>query len=243
VIGSMKEEKILDIRAQLEEELTWRQDELRLLRNQLSYIESEDDKRRFRKALLVMLYSHYEGFCNIAFQIYISAINDEALKRTDVNTHLAALSLSKVFDAYENKDIKPEHYKKIFKRKLPEERKLHRFARQIDFVENLNDFWNQTVVIPEDIVDTESNLWPVVLQKLLYRLGLPHDYFKDQEKDIFYLLNLRNGISHGRNKEGLDERLYQSIEKATIHIMENIIHLIIDALRNKSFLAIHNKIY
>lgn len=141
--GLIDDNKLLDIRAQLEEELTWRRDEIRLLRNQLSNIRKENDQRRYRKALIVMLYSHYEGFCSTAFQIYIKAINDARLKRRELNHHLAACSFSKEFDQYENKERKPDHYQLIFRSKLPEARELHRFARQIDFIRNMDRFWEQ----------------------------------------------------------------------------------------------------
>ena len=60
---------IIEVRAEFEEELTWRVDEIRLLHNQLGYIRKEADKMRYRKALVVMLYSHFEGFCKTAFSI------------------------------------------------------------------------------------------------------------------------------------------------------------------------------
>ncbi|MEI3612495.1 MAE_28990/MAE_18760 family HEPN-like nuclease [Pseudogracilibacillus sp. SO30301A] len=136
----MNEEKLLDIRAQLEEELTWRRDEIRLLHNQLGYV-LEDDQKRFRKALIVMLYSHFEGFCSTAFQIYIKAINEEALKRKQLNNNLAANSFADVFKAYENPHLKTKEYRKIFKNDPPEEKAIEKFSRQIYFVENLNQFW------------------------------------------------------------------------------------------------------
>ncbi|MGG1398959.1 MAE_28990/MAE_18760 family HEPN-like nuclease [Bacillus salipaludis] len=232
----MDSSKILDIRTQLEEDLTWRQDEIRLLRNQLSYITSDNDKKRYRKALVVMLYSHYEGFCYTAFQIYIKAINDENLIRKQVNFHLATCSFTKEFDAYDNVEHKPDHYRAVFKNQLPEEYKLHRFARQIGLVEKINDFWDQSVNIPDEVVNTESNLWPVVLKKLLYRLGLPHNYFKDHEGKIQMLVNRRNGISHGRDKEGFEERDYNVIEQSVYSIFEAIIKLITSALKEKKYL-------
>ncbi|WP_353948457.1 MAE_28990/MAE_18760 family HEPN-like nuclease [Sporolactobacillus sp. Y61] len=235
--GFVDQEKLLDKRAQLEEELTWRADEIRLLRNQLSYIEFEKDQNRFRKALLVMLYSHYEGFCSIAFQIYIAAINEEHLKRSEVNHFLAASSMIEAFDAYEDDNIKPRHYKKIFKKTLPDKNNLQKFARQIDFVDSFSDLWTQNVYIPDDIVDTESNLWPIVLKKLLYRLGLPCNYFEDQECYIHELVNRRNGIAHGRDKEGITADIYNHIEKSTFSIMERVINLIIDALKKGIYLV------
>lgn len=234
--GSMESNKLLDIRAQLEEELTWRRDEIRLLHNQLSYIRPAKDQKRYRKALLVMLYSHYEGFCATAFQIYIQAINDADLKRRELNHYLAACSFAQEFDAYDNNELKPDHYRRIFKNNLPEERKLHRFARQIDFVKNMDRFWEQPVHIPDHVVKTESNLKPVVLKQLLYRLGLPHDYFNDEEGNITELVERRNAIAHGRNKEGFEEKTYNRIEASVFRILETVIKLIMDSLKQKDYL-------
>ncbi|WP_034271061.1 MAE_28990/MAE_18760 family HEPN-like nuclease [Priestia megaterium] len=233
----MNSEKILEVREELEEDLTWRKDEVRLLRNQLSYIPAESDKRRYRKALLVMLYSHYEGFCYTAFQIYIKSINDESLKRNQVNFHLATCSFSKEFDAYDNIEHKPDHYRTVFRNQLPEEFKLLRFARQIGLVEKINDFWEQSVVIPDEVVNTESNLWPIVLKKLLYRLGLPHDYFKQHEGKIHRLVNQRNGIAHGRDKEGFEQKDYDEIEKAVFEIFDSTVKLVEESLKTKKYLV------
>lgn len=41
----MREIDLIDIRSQLEEEMTWRSNEIRLLRNQLAYIEDDEDKK------------------------------------------------------------------------------------------------------------------------------------------------------------------------------------------------------
>ncbi|MBD0399337.1 MULTISPECIES: MAE_28990/MAE_18760 family HEPN-like nuclease [Bacillus] len=234
----MDSKKILEIREQLEEDLTWRKDEIRLLRNQLSYINLDEDKKRYRKALLVMLYSHYEGFCYTALQIYIKSINDESLKRKQANFHLATCSLSKEFDAYDNIDHKPHHYKAIFKKQLPEESKLHRFARQLGLVEKINEFWEESLFIPDEVVNTEANLWPIVLKKLLYRLGLPYDYFKEHEGNITMLVNRRNGISHGRDKEGFEEKTYNEIQQTVFKILDSVVRLIIEALTQKSYLII-----
>ncbi|RYG72979.1 hypothetical protein EU245_08490 [Lentibacillus lipolyticus] len=232
----MEPNRLADIRAQLEEEVTWRQDEIRLLHNQLSFVQSETDKKRLRKALIVMLYSHYEGFCSTALQIYIKSINDENLMRKDLNYHLAACSLSSEFNAYDDQRLKPSHYRQIFKNKLPDETRLHRFARQVDFVKNMDGFWEQAASIPDDIVNTESNLWPIVLKKLLYRLGLPEDSFKEEEGSITELMNRRNAIAHGSNKEGCDEKTYENIKKSVFRIFGKTIRLIMDTLAQKEYL-------
>jgi hypothetical protein len=53
---------LADIRAELEDELQWRLEELRLLKNQLADLRTEQQRDRFRRVLVIMLYAHFEGF-------------------------------------------------------------------------------------------------------------------------------------------------------------------------------------
>ena len=48
-----------------------------------------------------------------------------------------------------------------FRRDLPNDTKLHRFARDQEFIERVADFIIRLVNIPEHVVDTESNFNPV----------------------------------------------------------------------------------
>ncbi|MEX1030308.1 MAG: MAE_28990/MAE_18760 family HEPN-like nuclease [Paenibacillaceae bacterium] len=221
-----------DIYAQIEEEITWRRDEIRFLKNQLQSIHNDNDKKRYRKSLIVMLYSHYEGFCKTAFQIYVKAINDQLIPRNDANCVIKAASLGDVFKAYGNSDKKNEY----FKTSLPTDEKLHIFSRQVDFVATIDALWAEKVRIPEDIVDTESNLKPVVMKKLLFRLGFEFDSFLMYEGLIHQLLNKRNSIAHGAEKSGVEENIYNDVEGATFTIMNELKKLIMDALDKRKYL-------
>ena len=59
----MELKELENIRTQLEGELKWRLDEIHFLHNQQNHISNEKDQNCYRKALVVMLYSHFEGFC------------------------------------------------------------------------------------------------------------------------------------------------------------------------------------
>jgi hypothetical protein len=48
---------IVDIRGELEEEQTWRRDEIRFLRNQIANMQSDAEKDQYRRSLVVMLYA------------------------------------------------------------------------------------------------------------------------------------------------------------------------------------------
>jgi hypothetical protein len=223
---------LLDIRSQLEEELSWRQNEIRFFHNQLSAITTDEQKDCYRKALIVMLYSHYEGFCKTALGIYADAINAQKLIIRTVNKFIAACSLDHVFLAYENRDKKS----RIFKNRLPEDGKLHRFARQIEFIENFEQFEEQLACISETVIDTEDNLKYIVLKKLLFRLGLDYDYFDEYRSNIDKLLGKRNNIAHGTQKTGVSEKDYKEIEKDVFEIMNATIQIIMQALEKKQYL-------
>ena len=70
------------IRAELEQDLAWRVDEIRFLQNQGSAL-GEDDKRRYRRALVLILYSHFEGFCKFSFSHYVRILNAVGVKCCD----------------------------------------------------------------------------------------------------------------------------------------------------------------
>lgn len=222
-----------EIRAEIELDLTWRQNEIRFLRNQLAYISSEQDRDRYRKSLVVMLYSHYEGFCKTALSIYADAINKESIKCLDAHECIVAAALADTFKDLEN----PNKKSKIFVNVLPDDSQLHRFARQVELIEKLDNIWQRVIQLPiEVVIDMESNLTPVVLKKVLYRLGFPYDMFKDNEGRIHLLLNRRNNVAHGVRKDGISEKEYSEIEIAAYDIMRELIRMIYTALKNEIYL-------
>lgn len=129
-----------------------------------------------------------------------------------MNEFLIAASMENVFKCYENKDSKCRE----FKTALPNDAKLHRFSRQKDFVMELNNFLNVIAQIPDDIADTESNLKPVILRKIMFRLGFDISIVNNYESSINKLLEYRNAIAHGNQRKGIDNKTYEKIEKETL---------------------------
>lgn len=219
------------LRAQLEMELGWRQEELAFFKNQLNEI-PEEYKDKYRKSLILILYSHLEGYIKISLQYYIQYINSQELNRKDVTIGLMVASMDKEFLAYENLDRKCE----IFRKELPEDRKLHRIFRRVDFMEELNDFKEKKLYIDDQIIDTESNLWFFVLQKNLYKIGLPVDMFNDYQNDINALVNRRNAIAHGNFKSGVTEQEFTNWESKAEDVMSGIMRIIYDYAKNRKYL-------
>ena len=222
---------IQEIRAELEQELTWRTDEIRFLKNRLEDIAGSKQKMLYRKSLVVMLYSHYEGFFKFALLIYVRTINAEGIKCSDANSAIVAGAWHEIFKAMEQGDKK----ERIFRKPLPGEDSLHRYARRREFVEQLPDFQSTNVTIPDTTIDTESNLWPEVLQKNLYRVGLQHDIFGSNDGTISKLVNRRNDVAHGSRRDGLTAEKYSEMERAVFRMMDDFMLLIVSALRNNAF--------
>lgn len=230
----MPEVDLAEFRAEMEAEREWREKEMRQLRNQISALSSEDERKTARKALVVMLYAHFEGVSKALLSMYVNRINNLGLRVDEVVPHIGAASLSDVFTALRD----PLKKCAEFARALPNDSALHRFARDREFVEVAWKVAQRSVLMDADeIVDTESNLKPVVLKKILFRLGLDPELAHPWEGAIHLLLNRRNDVAHGTAKAGLEEKEYASLEQAVSLVVDGIVKAISDAVARKVYLA------
>lgn len=218
----------------MEKEREWRETEMRHLRNQLSLLPSEDQRKAARKALVVMLYAHFEGVSKALLSMYVSRINSLGLRVGEVIPHIGAASLAEVFGALRDPNRKCEE----FARQLPNDAALHRFARDREFVEVAWKLAQRSVQIDaEEVVDTESNLKPVILKKILFRLGLNPDLAQPWESAIHLLLNRRNDVAHGTARAGLEEEEFAKLERAVSSVVDGIVKTVFNAVAQKMYLA------
>ena len=75
------------------------------------------------------------------------------------------------------------------------------------------------------------------MKKNLYRLGLPPDALEHQDGQIMKLLNRRNDIAHGSRKDGLTAVEYDELERAVMRVMDDLLLLVVDSLRDKVYEA------
>ena len=222
-----------DIRAELEDELEWRLEEMRFFKNQLTDLRTESQRDRHRRALVVMLYAHFEGFWSAAFSIYVKAINTEAIFCKDATPSLVAASLFDLFAGLS------DHQKKhpFFRSTAPNDSKLHQIHRQVEFLSQLPEMETTKVNIrAERVIDPESNLKPDVIRKNLFRLGFQHDMFKAHEGTVHQLLNKRNSVAHGSTRQGIEAEEYNKLESAVLEIMDDLVKLLFESLRRKVYL-------
>ena len=224
---------LADIRAELEDELDWRLEEMRFFKNQLADMQTSHQRDRHRRALVVMLYSHFEGFWKAAFSIYVKAINAEAILCKDATYNLVAASLFELLAGLS------DHQRKhpFFRSKAPEDTKLHQLHRQVEFLSRLPDVETTRVHIPiEKVVDPESNLKPDVIRKNLFRLGFQYDIFESHEGTVHQLLHKRNSVAHGSTRQGVEEDDYNKLEAAVLDVMSELVKLLFESLRRKFYL-------
>ena len=223
---------VADFRAEMEGDLAWRQDEIRFFQNLTVHVAASGQEDQFRRALVVLLYAHFEGYCKFALSVYVNAVNQVGLPCRDANFALTAASLGDVLAALRNPSSKCDE----FRNSLPDDSALHLFAREREFVERTTGFEARKVAIPDGVVDMESNLKPIVLRKNLYRLGLPLDTFEPVEGQINRLLNSRNQIAHGESKSGIPLKSYEELRDAVYTVMQSLTIEVTKALIERRFL-------
>jgi hypothetical protein len=218
--------------AEIEADQAWREEEIRFLQNRLTDIESDDDKSRFRRALILMLYAHFEGFFRFVLTHYVKAVNRAGLTCQQAQTALAAATLAQVFRDLRNPNSKCEEFHNI----LPDDAKLHRFARDKEFLERVTDFEERPIDISDDVIDTESNLKPPVIRKNLYYLGFAPDKFASFEGQVNKLLKFRNRIAHGETRQGIKDEDYVSLRDTAQSIMNEMKREIMQAIERKEYM-------
>lgn len=222
---------LLAIRTELEDERTWRREEIRFLMNRLADLDTSDDRDRYRRAVLLLLYAHFEGFCKTALLIFVRAVNNEALSCDAVKPALIAATCLPILRSLADPNSKSD----FFRRGAPNDEKLHFTWRSQEFLKRLGEVLAMPVDIPDEAVDTESNLWPIVLRKNLFRLGFEHDRLIEHEGTIHNLVNRRNDIAHGLQRTGISEGDFDKLQKAVYQVMDDVMAMVIDSLSKESF--------
>ncbi len=221
-----------EFRANLEMELAWRSKEFTFFKGQLNSISTEVEQDCYRKCLVLILYSHLEGYIKFALLLYVRYINELNLSRKDVVAGLMTAGMNQEFSAYENLDRKG----KVFHNTLPEDTALHRFSRRVEFMERMDEFQGKTLEIDDRVVDTESNIRYIVLQKNLYKLGLPLDMFEQYRVVIDALVNRRNSLAHGDLRAGVREKDFSEWESQILTVMEKIKDMLYDYIIHEKYL-------
>jgi hypothetical protein len=224
--------KIYDFRDAIETEFERRHDEIILLKRM---IDSETDsslRETKRRVSLLILYAHLEGFCVYALREYVKAINIQRIVCRDANSAVVAGAWHAVFKALADGDQKCD----TFKTALPGDDKLHQHWRRRHFIDEFDDLFGRIVELDAEVINSESNLKPVILKRNLFVVGLNHkiaDEFADQ---INKLLSRRNPIAHGEDVDGVSDHDYLELEDAFFEVCTRLIDELVDAFEQFAYL-------
>ncbi|MBO2010900.1 MAE_28990/MAE_18760 family HEPN-like nuclease [Hymenobacter negativus] len=224
---------LIDFIAEIEADYAWREDEIRFHHNLIEGL-SEQDANKLRRTAILTMYAHFEGYAKFCFEHFVNMINALLVNCGNAKFELAASTLYHVFEDLNRAESKS----KIFKNTLPNDKRLNRLSRQAELLERIAVIDSLIVKLPDDIVDTESNLKPVVLRKLLFEVGLDYSKFDHLENKISRLLNVRNDIAHGgpKFKNGIFLSDYNLLRKMASEVMTEVKNSLVLAIKNSEYL-------
>lgn len=194
---------------------------------------NEDFAGLYRKSLIIILYSHFEGFCKKVLLIYVDYINRIDLLTENVKDGLAASNMLLEFNRLVDGNYKPIV---LGEKALKEDGKLQNYGRRKEFMNSYRNVMSKKLKISEEIVDTESNLKSHVLKKLLFQLDMDFTIVDSCQKDLNELVYKRNAYAHGDlvRMPSIDE--YSNFRNKILKLMEDIKFIICDNFINQKYL-------
>lgn len=221
-------ELLTEFRNDMESSLSWRIEEYISLKNLLK----DENKVAVVKTLIVILYAHFEGFFKDCLEGYVKYLNSLNLKIGDFNDFLIAAALSREFSSFEDMNRKCKELTTV----PPAEDFLHKFHRRKELSRIFTSRYLEKILrINDNVINTKSNLKYWVFQENFYILGLDDSDFKNYQKNIDRLVNLRNSVAHGSQKEPIEFDKYLKLEENIIELMEELIKYLYRNCFDKSF--------
>jgi len=200
----------------MDDDLAWRKLEI----SELYTTTLTHDTVVLRKSLLLIIYSHWEGFIKNASKLYLFHIENEKVKLINLTSNYRAISLKGLI----GECFKSENGLTLNK--------------ELDFISTYSKKENQTFRLSKNmlketdksIINTKDNLNPEIFFNICKIIGIPEKgSILTREKWINdYLLNNRNSISHGSKLELPDSSEF----KLSVKSLEELKGIILDILDN-----------
>lgn len=185
---------------EIEADLDWREAELASLRIlMISGDVSAREKLVLYRAAWALLYAHYEGFCKFALSVYYDQLSILGKPCRDLPEAIRDHALSSAIKSLKNKTTREA------------------------INEILNFEASHLVTAPSfPEVNTESNLWPNVLEGLLESAALTVREVDENRYRLKTLVSRRNKIAHGERDMIVDLSYYEDYEKAFREVAYNL---------------------
>lgn len=201
---------------QIEQDLSWRESELAALKTLAAVATAETPRHQaLLRALWALLYAHYEGFCEFAWDTFLDHLQSAAPIRSQCTEPIARFSLGEHFRRFRG-DLSPET--------------IWRFCTS-DFARLLTEKASFAVRF-----ETQSNLWPDLCRSNSVSVGLPHAAVDRQRTRLKSLVSRRNDIAHGQRMVVRSIQEYQEYENAAFDVMYELGEAVVDCLDKVRYL-------
>ena len=199
---------------ELEDDLNWREAELASFKLLVSSAPKKSVKEQaLLRALWILLYAHYEGFCKFSWDLFLSAIQEQVIQRSLCNDQIACLSLEKNFKKLKG-NLSPNAIWSFCVAEFPR-------------------LMSEAIVFDVKL-ETQYNLWPNIFKDNLQKISLPVQIINEHSTRIKTLVARRNDIAHGQKMIIKDLNDYQKYEDSALLVMHDLAINILDCLdKNK----------
>lgn len=207
---------------EIEADLNWREGELAAIKIQILTTDRATQPVKYQallRAIVTLLYAHYEGFCRFAWDLYLDTIQKQNIKRNQCREEIIKLSLRKRFKELRG-DLSPDGVWKFFSNELP-----NLINDDIEFKVRL---------------EADSNLKPALLKKNSTDAGLSCLMVDKHKILLKTLVRRRNNIAHGQKDIIQNLTEYNKYEKAALEAMYELGLSVIDCLDNQKYLRPSN---
>ncbi|MEU2683633.1 MAE_28990/MAE_18760 family HEPN-like nuclease [Streptomyces hygroscopicus] len=219
---------VSEMRAELEDDMAWRLDEIRHLVNHLLGDKKAGEASVYSlRAILVMQYAHIEGFTRNALALYVKAINARQIPAKELQPELLSAALGAEFDGLRRGSEARDGEGKL----------TTRARQQVAFVRKLQELAEGPVSIAAEVAASmEMNLGSDVLKRALVNLAIPVDKVaNDQYSSIEFVKRVRNDIAHGSRKEKIPEGMFSEHLKRCERFMSGLSRVLTQALSEQWF--------
>jgi hypothetical protein len=195
-------------------EVSWRRKELINLNN-LHRSARGHHAEMLRRAGIVLLYAHWEGFVRKAGAVYLEYVARQKLVFKELQSNFIALGI--------RGDL----------RQAVESNKSEMMIKVIDFM--LTSMDNRAQWQWDDVVQTKSNLSAERFREICNILALDYREFEVREKSVIqFLLEQRNNIAHGQFLSVTADD-YIRLHEEMMFLLTHFVDLINNAAVQKSF--------
>ena len=212
----------MSLSKQIEKDLDWRTAELAELKKLT--LSSKDNSAAYGtllRALWVMLYAHYEGFCKFTISIFLDEIERTGKERKSFKDEIVIFSLEENFKTFRNHASAEQCYKYLT------ETFDELLKSQIQFRRNKRSEYQ---------IKGESNLNAESLIEMCSCICISHEVIGKNQLKLNALVSRRNEIAHGKDHPIKSLSDYKEYEDAALDVMIELAITVIEALEKQSYL-------